>query len=109
MPGRRRRVAVRVAQDIPGAAWLREHPVQAIASVFPVIDLHNNVFRGCRPTAQELIANNAMHAGAVLALMEAPWRDPAGQKTKSISVFRGGELLGRADASALPAGLWPLS
>jgi 2-keto-4-pentenoate hydratase len=33
---------------------------------FPVIELHNAVFRGPVPTSQELIAGNAMHAGFVL-------------------------------------------
>jgi 2-keto-4-pentenoate hydratase len=97
--------AVRVGQDIPGVAWLREHPARAIASVFPVIELHNNVFRGCRGTAQELVANNAFHAGVVLPSAEVPWGgDPADVERKSISVFRGRESLGTASASALPGG-----
>ena len=36
-----------------------------VARVFPVIELHNHVMRGERPTAAELIANNAIHAGFV--------------------------------------------
>ena len=36
-----------------------------VAHVFPVIELHNYVLRGERPTAGELIANNAIHAGFV--------------------------------------------
>lgn len=36
-----------------------------IARVFPVIELHNHVMRGERPSAGELIANNAIHAGFV--------------------------------------------
>ena len=38
----------------------------AIESVFPVIELHHFVFRGSEPSAAELIANNAIHAGVVL-------------------------------------------
>ena len=36
-----------------------------VASVFPVIELHNHEMRGERPSAGELIANNAIHAGFV--------------------------------------------
>ncbi|MDP9474986.1 MAG: fumarylacetoacetate hydrolase family protein [Actinomycetota bacterium] len=37
-----------------------------IARVFPVIELHNYVFRSKSPNLQELIANNGLHAGVVL-------------------------------------------
>jgi len=37
-----------------------------IARIFPVIELHNFVFRGVRPGLPELVANNGIHAGAVL-------------------------------------------
>jgi 2-keto-4-pentenoate hydratase len=36
-----------------------------VARVFPVIELHNLVMRGEQPSAGELIANNAIHAGFV--------------------------------------------
>ena len=36
-----------------------------VSRVFPVIELHNHVIRGDTPTAGELIANNAIHAGFV--------------------------------------------
>jgi 2-keto-4-pentenoate hydratase len=38
---------------------------QCVARVFPVIELHHLVMRGKRPTAGELIANNAIHGGVV--------------------------------------------
>ena len=37
-----------------------------IARVFPVIELHDFVFRGARPGLPELVANNGIHAGVVL-------------------------------------------
>lgn len=48
-----------------------------IERVFPVIELHNYVFRGQPPTLQELVANNAIHAGVVIppADRETLWRD----------------------------------
>ncbi len=84
--------AVRVASDL------------SIASVFPVIELHNNVFRGARPTSPELIANNALHAGVVLPSREIPCPDPADLIREMISVFRNGELLGTANGGAIPGG-----
>jgi len=36
-----------------------------VSRVVPVIELHNHVMRGERPSAGELIANNAIHAGFV--------------------------------------------
>jgi 2-keto-4-pentenoate hydratase len=48
------------AQDFVGT----EIP-PCVARVFPVIELHNHVMRGEQPSAGELIANNAIHAGFV--------------------------------------------
>ena len=47
-----------------------------IVRIFPVIELHNYVFRSETPTLQELVANNGLHAGVVLPAPEAGarWR-----------------------------------
>jgi 2-keto-4-pentenoate hydratase len=47
-----------------------------VAQLFPVIELHNYVFRGQPPTLSELVANNGIHAGVVLAppTTEVQWR-----------------------------------
>ena len=84
--------AIRMAEDL------------STASVFPVIELHNNVFRGAVRTPQELIANNALHAGVVLPPLEIPCPDPAELVHETISVFRNGELLGAANGGAIPGG-----
>jgi 2-keto-4-pentenoate hydratase len=76
----------------------------SMASVFPVIELHNNVFRGPVATSQELIANNALHAGVVLPPLEIPCPDPAQLTSTTISVFRNSELLGSAKSDAIPGG-----
>lgn len=39
--------------------------VSAVEDIYPVIELHNLVFRGDAPTGTELIANNCIHAGVV--------------------------------------------
>ena len=68
--------AVRIARDIPDANWLRSHPDEAISSGFAVIELHNYVFRNTPHNAQELIGNNAIHAGVVLPPSELPLGHP---------------------------------
>ena len=42
-----------------------------IVSVFPVIELHNNLLRGAKHRIEELIANNALHAGLVIPSHES--------------------------------------
>ncbi|MEO2023333.1 MAG: hypothetical protein ABGX05_16040 [Pirellulaceae bacterium] len=54
----------------------------AIETVFPVIELHHFVFRGSQPSAVELIANNAIHAGFV----RPP--DPAGSLANGSGMLR---------------------
>jgi len=56
-------LAIRLGSDlVPGVN--ESEIAAAIEYVFPVIELHNLTFRG-EPSAGELIANNAIHAGFV--------------------------------------------
>jgi 2-keto-4-pentenoate hydratase len=80
--------AMRIVRDIPNENWLREHPGEAISSGFAVIELHNYVFRNRPHNAQELVGNNAIHAGAVLPLREPPLNDPSALLDASIQVLR---------------------
>ena len=89
---------------IEGEFALRIAGDLSVASVFPVIELHNNIFRAAVPTSQELIANNALHAGAVLPSREIACPDPTELNGEMISVFRNGELLGSAKGGAIPGG-----
>lgn len=84
--------AVRMGEDAAGLA---------IAEVVAVIELHNNVFRGDMQTAEELIANNALHAGVVL-----PLTGGSRELEDEISVFRNGEVLGTQTCGAIPGGLF---
>ncbi len=70
-------------------------------SVFAVMELHNYVIRRAPLTAQELIANNAIHAGVVLPREEG---GPADLLDESIAVLRNGAILGTATSRALPDG-----
>ena len=87
--------ALRLAADITDAAGRLE---QSVAAVFPVIELHNCVFRGDKPTAEELVANNAIHAGIVIP-------DKATESaifgSRPISVLRNGEVLGTTTVDVL--------
>ncbi len=96
--------AVRIANDIPDSNWLRSHPDEAISSGFAVIELHNYVFRNTPHNAQELIGNNAIHAGVVLPLSEPELRHPSDLLETSIQLSRNGTILGTADGKALPEG-----
>jgi 2-keto-4-pentenoate hydratase len=81
-------LAVRIAAD-----------GRSVAAAFPVIELHNNLFRRA-PTSAELIANNAIHAGVVLPESQASGYT-AGE---TIAVYRNGELAGTAPACVFPGG-----
>jgi 2-keto-4-pentenoate hydratase len=59
-------LAVRLARDLSGTRLSEQEILEAIESVFPVIELHHHVLRSARPSCAELIANNGIHAGIAL-------------------------------------------
>jgi 2-keto-4-pentenoate hydratase len=61
-------IAVRLSRDLPAGA---SDVGSCVEGWFPIIELHQYVFRGNRATATELIAGNAMHAGIVLPAASA--------------------------------------
>ena len=69
-----------------------------VASVLPVIELHNHVMRGEQPSAGELIANNAIHAGFV-AGSGVSRKDACGNP--SLTVFANDRLLDKCEGAAL--------
>ena len=69
-------LAVRLGRDLP-APLVGENACQAaIASVFPVIELHHYVLHSPQPSLVELVASGGMHAGFVGAEVERgqSWR-----------------------------------
>ena len=56
---------MRLAQDLPPGDTSAAEIPGAIDRVFPVIELHDSVFRRADPSPDELIANNALHVGFV--------------------------------------------
>src|ERR1700680_4837261 len=63
-------MAVRLSKDLPSEPLSAEECREAIAEVFPVIELHHYVLPGAWPPGRWLIASNGMHAGLVLAEAE---------------------------------------
>ena len=71
-----------------------------IKAAFPIIELHNFIFRAERKTLSELIANNGIHAGIILPEME--WQNSTKYLYKDAQLtlcINGLEVGG--------AGLWP--
>ncbi len=69
-----------------------------VARVVPVIELHNHVMRGEQPSAGELIAHNAIHAGFVAGCgvsRKDARRDP------SLAIFADDRLLDKCAGLAL--------
>ena len=67
--------ALTVAEDIPDPERIRDAPQRFVRNMFPVIELHNFLFRAVGRTAAEVIANNAFHAGIVVPPRRASLRD----------------------------------
>jgi 2-keto-4-pentenoate hydratase len=59
-------LAVRLSKDLPREPLSAEECREAIAEVFPVIELHHYVLPEAWPPGQWLIASNGLHAGFVL-------------------------------------------
>jgi 2-keto-4-pentenoate hydratase len=86
---------------VEGEMALRIGPDGEIAAAFPVIELHHFVFRAPRKTLPELVANNGLNAGAVLA--DAAWQSSRAALAPgaTLSVHINDRRYG-------PAGPWPL-
>ena len=69
-----------------------------VSRVIPVIELHNYVLRGEQPSAGELIAHNAIHAGFVAGSGVDP-KDTRGEP--SLAIFADDRLLDECSGSSL--------
>jgi len=67
-------LAVELTRDLHGENLPDSEIESAVGWVFPVIELHNAVFRRDKPSAAELIANNAIHAGFVAGTTRTEFR-----------------------------------
>ena len=97
--------AFRMAEDVPDAGWLAANARHAIDAAVAVIELHNFCCRApAGRRAQELIANNGMHAGVVLPAEEGRFHGTDELLDEKISVLRDGVVLDAATGRALPGG-----
>ncbi len=89
---------------IEGEMALRIGDDGQIAAVFPVIELHNFVFRAPRKTLVELVANNGLNAGIVLP--NEAWLSSQTYLAKraTLSVHVNGSVLGSGELWPLPGG-----
>ncbi len=69
-----------------------------VAKVIPVIELHHLVMRGEQPSAGELIANNAIHAGVVAGRGVCP-SDVSGEP--SLAIYLNDRLIDQCAGAAL--------
>ncbi|MBI2949286.1 MAG: hypothetical protein HYY23_16720 [Verrucomicrobia bacterium] len=97
-------IALRLRQDISTKAISSlKDLTDCLEYWFPVIELHNRVFRGPKPTSQELVAGNAMHAGFVAAPgSENPCVAALAQA--AIRVEIDGKLAETSNVASLPGG-----
>ena len=76
-------------------------PDGSCAAAFPIIELHNFVFRRMRKTLEELVANNGLNAGIVLP--------PDAWLTSGTHLLHSGCLSVTLDGRPLGSGaLWPM-
>ena len=88
-------MALRLSKDLAGPSPTEEECLDAIAVVFPVIELHHYILRETRSPGPELIASNGMHAGFVLA-EESPRSGPS-NRVHSLCIRINGVRVGAAE------------
>lgn len=96
-------IAVRMRTSFAPAAS-DEEIAAAVETWFPVIELHQYVFRGGRPTSAELIAGGALHAGIVTGRTEVGGRMVAQLAEVAFEMEIGGAVVERTRAADLPGG-----
>ena len=75
-----------------------------INSVFPVIELHNFIFRGTQKTLSELIGNNGINAGIILPQKEFLNSQTYSYKKANLSIYINNKIVGNAELWPLPGG-----
>ena len=97
-------IALRLRRDFPtGPRTSLDEISDYIEGWFPVIELHNHVFRGAKLTSQELVAGNAMHAGFV-APSDQKHRDLTAMDRAEIRVEIDGIEVENKNVAVLPDG-----
>lgn len=89
---------------IEGEMALRIGAGGEIVRAFPVVELHNFVFRAKTKTLQELIVNNGLNAGAVLPTIEEPIEHWNAMVQATVEISINGKLIDTAGLWGLPGG-----
>jgi 2-keto-4-pentenoate hydratase len=89
-------------RGVPSSRTREEEILDCIERCFPVLELHQAIFRGNVPTCQELVAGNAMHAGFVMPSGAAP-AGAAAAVRPAFDQARGGEIRIELDGQLVEA------
>jgi 2-keto-4-pentenoate hydratase len=76
----------------------------AIATAFPVIELHHLVFRGVPKTLAELVANNGINAGVVVSRDEISMPLDRWQAARTMTITVNGSAIDSGELWAMPGG-----
>ena len=96
-------IALRLGPEVPSETTTDHSIRDCVQCWFPIIELHNAVFRGPRPTSQELVAGNAMHAGFVAPPFPGESRRAALDRAE-IRIEIDGKLVETKRVADLPGG-----
>ncbi|MCI0628984.1 MAG: fumarylacetoacetate hydrolase family protein [Acidobacteria bacterium] len=94
-------IALCLSRDLPKCSG--DDLSDCVARWFPVIELHNYVFRGAMPTSQELVAGNGMHAGFVASACSKN-HDVAALAHAEIQIEIDGDLVETKNVATLEGG-----
>ena len=75
-----------------------------ITSVFPVIELHNFIFRAPQKSLSELIANNGLNRGIILSMKNWQKLPDAYAETSVLSLEINGSVIDKGDLWPMPGG-----
>ncbi len=89
---------------IEGEMAVRIGVESQVACAFPVIELHNYVFRGKVKSLSELVANNGLNAGVILPKREDITTDPHVAQSRELEVRINDELVDTGPLWSMPGG-----
>lgn len=97
-------IALRLERNVPTTLLADlDNVADFVECWFPVIELHNHVFRGRKPTSQELVAGNAIQAGFISPVGPGE-RDLASLDRAEIRIEIDGGLVEHKSVVSLPNG-----
>ena len=86
-------------RDLKPELFSFDYMLDSIEGVYPLIEIHNLVFRGEKPHGAELLANNAIHAGVILG---SETKLPLNIKETDLKLIYDKEIIGSWDNKTWP-------